>query len=99
MQFATVLLVLNDYMLPCFSKQIFGFDCPGCGLQRSVVLLFQGNLAEAFYMYPAIFTLIPLFSLLLMDSVFKIKFSKIITITLAIASVCLILGNYIIKLI
>ncbi|MEO0571350.1 MAG: DUF2752 domain-containing protein, partial [Bacteroidota bacterium] len=49
---------LQDYMLPCATKQFLGFDCPGCGLQRSVLLLLQGDLIGAFYMYPAIFALI-----------------------------------------
>ena len=54
-------LFIEDYMLPCFTKKIFGFDCPGCGLQRSVAFLFQGDFTAAWEMYPALFTIIPLF--------------------------------------
>jgi len=35
-------------MLPCLSKQILGIDCLGCGFQRSIVLLFQGQFIDAF---------------------------------------------------
>ncbi|MBL4604087.1 MAG: DUF2752 domain-containing protein, partial [Flavobacteriaceae bacterium] len=40
-------------MLPCYSKQLFGVDCLGCGLQRSFILLTKGEFIEAFKMYPA----------------------------------------------
>jgi len=48
-------------MLPCINKTIFGIDCMGCGIQRSVVLLLQGKFVDAFYMYPAIYPLILFF--------------------------------------
>lgn len=51
----------EKYMLPCFSKMIFGIDCPGCGLQRSIVLLFEGQVTNAFKMYPAVGTTLVFF--------------------------------------
>jgi len=92
-------LHIEDYMFPCFTKKILGFDCPGCGLQRSVALLFQGDFTAAFEMYPAIYTLLPLFVFLLADAFFKIKYSNKILITLMSSSVALILINYILKFI
>ncbi|WP_299530744.1 DUF2752 domain-containing protein [Ulvibacterium sp.] len=92
-------LQAEDYMLPCFSKQILGVDCPGCGLQRSVALLFQGDFIAAFQMYPAIYTIIPLLGLLLADTFFKIRYINKWVIALMILSVGLILGNYILKFI
>ena len=92
-------LSVEDYMLPCFSKQILGVDCPGCGLQRSVALLFQGDFIAAFHMYPAIYTIIPLLGLLLADTFFKIPNINKIVIILMMLSVGLILGNYILKFI
>ena len=85
-------------MLPCLNKKIFGIDCPGCGAQRAISLLFQGEIAAAFTMYPAIFTLIPLLGFLLADSFFKIKYANKIIITLMVSSVVLILGNYILNI-
>lgn len=72
-------------------------DCPGCGLQRSVAFLFEGDFVAAFQMYPAIFTMIPLFGFLLADYFFKIKYANKIIIALMISSVFLILTNYILK--
>jgi hypothetical protein len=97
MQLATFLFFLEDYMLPCFNKKLFGVECPGCGAQRSVSLLFQGEFVEAFHMYPATFTIIPLLGFLLADNFFNIKYGNKIIITLMISSVALILGNFIIK--
>ena len=49
---------LEDYMLPCLNKKLFGIDCLGCGLQRAIVLVFQGEFSAAFKMYPAVFTIL-----------------------------------------
>lgn len=92
-------LALTDYMLPCLNKQLFGFDCPGCGLQRSVIYLFQGEFLTAFKMYPAIYTLIPLFGLLIFNKFLSFKYANQLIIALSIASVSLIMINYILKLI
>ncbi|WP_348425824.1 DUF2752 domain-containing protein, partial [Maribacter dokdonensis] len=35
-------LALGNFMLPCFTKQLLGVDCPGCGLQRSLLFLSKG---------------------------------------------------------
>ena len=101
MKIVAVILAFNieDYMLPCFTKKIFGFDCPGCGLQRGVAFLFEGDFVAAWDMYPALFTIIPLFGLLAADQLFKIKYANKIIISLMISSVVLILTNYILKFI
>ncbi|QBA65570.1 DUF2752 domain-containing protein [Muriicola soli] len=86
-------------MLPCLSKQVLGIDCPGCGIQRSVLFLIQGDFLAAFKMYPAIYPILGLFGFLVLDQFFKIKFANKISITLMITSVLLILINFLIKLI
>ena len=90
---------LQDYMLPCVTKQMLGFDCPGCGLQRSVLLLAQGDFVGAFYMYPAIFALIPLALVLIVNRIFNLKHANLLIIILSFSSVAMILINYIFKLI
>lgn len=94
-----LLLQLEDYMLPCVNKAIFGFDCMGCGIQRSVNLIIRGEFLAAFFMYPAIYPLILLFVAIGINIFKKIKyFSKIITI-LAIITVATIIVSFTIKLI
>ncbi len=99
MKLALFFLVAKDYMLPCLSKQLFGMDCPGCGIQRSVYLLFQGEFLAAFQMYPAIYPILVLFSFLLLDQFFKIKYVNKIIISLMIISVLSILINFFLKII
>lgn len=89
---------LDDYMLPCLNKKLFGFECMGCGMQRSVSLLFHGEFMAAFKMYPAIYMLIPLILFIGMNFFFKFKNSdKIITI-LSVATIAIIITSYVIKL-
>ena len=89
---------LEEYMLPCLNKTLFGFDCLGCGIQRSVNLLIQSEFIAAFFMYPAIYPLIGLFSVIGINIFKKIKnFNKIITI-LGIVTVATIIVSFTIKL-
>lgn len=64
---------MEKFMLPCINKMLFGIDCPGCGLQRSIVLLFQGNFQEAFVMYPAIYSLLFLMCYLIFSRVKRLQ--------------------------
>ena len=51
---------LEKNMLSCHWKEL-GLECTGCGLQRSVIHLLRGDFLEAWTVYPAIYTLIPMF--------------------------------------
>lgn len=84
-------------MLPCFSKALFGMECPGCGLQRSVAHLLQGEFLEAFKMFPAIYSIILLFGFLGVDYFLNFKQGNKITIFLMFTTVFLILTNFIFK--
>lgn len=87
----------EDYMLPCLTKTLFGVECFGCGLQRAVLLIFQGEFVAAFQMYPAIYTLILLFALIFIRNLVRIPhYSKILYI-LVIINLALIVGNYFLK--
>lgn len=87
----------EDYMLPCLNKQILGIECPGCGIQRSISFILEGKFMAAFEIYPAIYTLILFFGVVLLNSFFKIKYANTLIIGLAVTNVLLILINYILK--
>lgn len=91
-------LQVEDYLLPCVNKQLFGVDCPGCGVQRSLVHVANGEFSEAFYMYPAIFTLIIMVLFMIVNRRFKFQMGKKIILTLAIINVSIIVVSYIIKM-
>lgn len=90
---------VEDFMLPCLNKQILGFECLGCGFQRAFFFLINGEFIAAFKMYPAIYTLIPLFLFIVINYFFKFKHSNKIIKLLAILSVSIIIVSYILKFI
>ncbi|TYA56371.1 DUF2752 domain-containing protein [Formosa maritima] len=86
-------------MLPCLNKQILGFECLGCGFQRAFLFLIKGEFLAAFKMYPAIYTLIPLFLFIGINFFFKFKHSNKIIKILAIVSISIIIVSYTFKFI
>lgn len=61
---------LQNHLITCPFKQLFSIDCPGCGFQRSVLSLLQGDLVASFKFYPATLPII----FLLLFTVFHLKF-------------------------
>ncbi|TSJ42809.1 DUF2752 domain-containing protein [Mucilaginibacter corticis] len=51
--YLSVIKWLQNNLIPCPFKKLTGIDCPGCGFQRSLIFLLQGNLKQSVYMYPA----------------------------------------------
>ncbi|MBU2927254.1 DUF2752 domain-containing protein [Winogradskyella psychrotolerans] len=88
---------LDDYMLPCLWKQTFNIDCMGCGMQRSISLILKGDLVGAFFMYPAIYSLILMFSFLLLHLKFQFKKGHKIILGLFILNISIIVISFIIK--
>ena len=90
-------MALENYMIPCLSKTIFGFECMGCGFQRSLLLIWNGHFLEAFYMYAAIYPLLILVAYLLITRFYKFKnYTKGIN-WLSILSIATIIISYTIK--
>ncbi|MFV9482200.1 DUF2752 domain-containing protein [Christiangramia sp. ASW11-125] len=89
---------IEEYMLPCLNKSVFGIDCTGCGAQRSVALLLQGNFEAAFYMYPAIYSIILLLLIVVFNLFFKFRYDYTIKIGLVILNGVIIAGSYLYKM-
>ncbi|MDX1277155.1 DUF2752 domain-containing protein [Oceanihabitans sediminis] len=87
------------YMLPCLNKKIFGIDCPGCGMQRSVSLLIQGDVNGAYNMYPAIFTIIIMLIILVLHIKYKFKNGHKVLLAFFFLNLFIITFNYINKFI
>lgn len=85
-------------MLPCLNKKLLGVECMGCGIQRSIALIFEGEFVAAFQIYPAIYSLITLFLFIGLNIFFKFKNSNKIISALAILTVATIITSYIIKI-
>ncbi|MDO6623655.1 DUF2752 domain-containing protein [Oceanihabitans sp. 1_MG-2023] len=87
------------YMLPCLNKKLFGIECPGCGMQRSVAYLIQGDFSAAFKIYPAIFTILLMLLLLVLHLKFKFKNGHNYLLLLFSINIVIIFTNYIFKFI
>jgi hypothetical protein len=92
-------LLPEKFMLPCISKQVFGIECPGCGLQRAFALLLQGELAASFLMYPALLPMMALFGFLMLNRFVSFPWANKAVIALAGITVFAILGNFLLKII
>ncbi|WP_420602371.1 DUF2752 domain-containing protein [Flagellimonas sp.] len=97
-QLAFVSITTKDFMLPCLNKELFGIECPGCGMQRSVDLLFHGEFLAAFKMYPAIYPIIFLLIFLTSNIFIKFKFGHQIKLFLMLATAATIIISYILKM-
>ncbi len=85
-------------MLPCIFKSTFGIPCPGCGGQRAALDLVEGHLGAAFLMYPAIYPIVILAGLIIINYFHPFKlYSKLMTL-FGILTVAAILINYSIEL-
>lgn len=90
---------LKGHLLPCPFKFITHIDCPGCGFQRSLIALFQGNIQQSFNLYPPTIPLLIAFLYFAISGKFKLdnntgKGKKIIFIIAA----TIVTVSYIIKL-
>ena len=85
-------------MLPCGFKKLTGHDCPGCGFQRSVASLAEGNLSTSFEFYPPLALIFILFFLLIIHLIFNFKNGAALLKWTFIVTTLSILVNYILKM-
>ncbi|WP_443901185.1 DUF2752 domain-containing protein, partial [Odoribacter laneus] len=52
---------LEAHQLSCWIKSVIGIECPGCGMQRAVLLLIKGEFLASFRIYPGLFPLLLFF--------------------------------------
>ena len=89
---------MEDLLLPCLNKQVFGLDCYGCGGQRALLMVFNGEFAAAYKMFPAIYPLLFLLIFVLVNLFIKFKYDFFIKISLILITAGVILVNYAIKM-
>lgn len=62
---------LEHHLFSCFFKSHFGIDCPGCGMQRSLMALLKGNVIESFQCHAAVIPFIITVILLIVQLIIK----------------------------
>ncbi|MDR6942879.1 DUF2752 domain-containing protein [Mucilaginibacter pocheonensis] len=89
---------LQNHLIPCPFKYLTGLDCPGCGFQRSVIALIQGNVHQSFSLYPPAIPLLLFFTYGIADGYLKLDTSKfVVKKTLFIITGSIVLVSYGIK--
>lgn len=89
---------LKTHLLTCPIKHYLGVDCPGCGFQRSLLSLFEGDLISSFKLYPPTMPLIALLLFTIMHLKFDFKQGAFFIKILFVGISLLIIINYIYKI-
>jgi hypothetical protein len=89
---------LQNHLLACPFKMLTGYDCPGCGFQRSVIALLQGNLNQSFHYYPATIPLLLAVIFTIANKRLLMGRREYITKSLYVFTGLVIAGSYILKL-
>lgn len=90
---------LEHHLLPCPTKYFFGIECPGCGMQRSILELLRGNFVESIKLYPPLIPITLLLVLLIINLKVNSPILQKVLKYFFIANVAIILVNYIFKFI
>ena len=89
---------MEEFMLPCLNKQLFGLECLGCGAQRAVFLVLKGEFSAALKMYPAVYSLLLLITFLIVNLFVKFKHDWHLKAGLIILNAIIIVAAYIFKM-
>lgn len=89
---------LEQHQFPCLFQSYFGLACPGCGFQRALLLLLNGDISASILRYPA---LIPFFVtplILVLHLIFRFEHGARWLIVSFSITAALVAGNYITRL-
>ena len=89
---------LNHHLLTCPSKHFFHFDCPGCGLQRSLLALLEGDPVKSFQLYPATIPILFCLIFTALHLIFKFKHGALIIKSAYIFTSFIIVISYVYKI-
>ncbi len=90
---------LESHQGTCSFREHAGIDCPGCGLQRSILALLQGDVMQSILQFPALLPLTAMFVFLGIHLIFKLKHGAFVLKVFYIANISIIVLHYIYKLI
>lgn len=62
---------LEHHLFTCFFKSHFGMECPGCGMQRSLIALLNGNIVESLQYHVALIPFLITIILLIVQLITK----------------------------
>jgi hypothetical protein len=90
---------VEGHLLSCPSKKYLHIECPGCGLQRSLMSLLEGRFMDSFRLYPATVPLISMLVFTFLHLKFKFIYGAMILKYLQFSVAIMILVFYIYKIV
>ncbi|MES2617804.1 MAG: DUF2752 domain-containing protein [Bacteroidota bacterium] len=84
--------------MDCPIKSNFGIPCPGCGFQRSIGAILNGDFVTSFQYYPALFPILVLFVYTGLHLKFDYKYGARTIIILFCLSIFLANASYVMAL-
>jgi hypothetical protein len=90
-----LLLVPNEYKIPCIFNYATGMQCPGCGLTRASMAILRGDFAAAFTFNPLIFAAPIFIGAYLLAK--RSKFSKSLTGVVVATATVATLGFFLVR--
>jgi hypothetical protein len=97
--FLKLITWLESHQGTCSFREHTGIDCPGCGMQRSILALLRGDILESILQFPALLPLMAMFAFLIVHLAFKLKHGALVLKVFYITNISIIILNYIFKLI
>lgn len=89
---------VENHLLQCPFKALTSIDCPGCGVQRSLISFFQGDLVNSFKYFPATIPMLILILMTIIHLKFDLKNGAFLIKILFIGISGIIVINYIYKI-
>ena len=90
---------LKRNMFQCFWVKNFGIECFGCGFQRSLIALLEGDLKESFFYYPPLLPILLMITYLIFHLIFKFDKGHKKLVYIFTFNVLGIVCNFIVKII
>ncbi len=91
--------LFRNNMQSCFYKKHLGMECPGCGTQRAILKLMEGDLVGSIKMYPPLFLVLLTFTFLVLHLIFRFKKGGVILKYLAGSTAVFMFLNYLYKVV
>ncbi|MEZ5012963.1 MAG: DUF2752 domain-containing protein [Chitinophagales bacterium] len=89
---------LETHMFRCPSVTWFGMECPGCGMQRSLIFLLKGQFLDSFLMYPPLLPLLGMVIYLALHLLFSFRSGAKILQYMFVGNAVLVFLNYTLRI-
>ena len=90
---------LELHMLACPYRKYLHIECPGCGLQRSLIAMLKGNFSESFRYYPAALPMLVLLIFMVLHLKYRYEKGALILRGIYVFCTAVITVHYIYKIV